>query len=102
VPGCFRQLVDLLVGKEHVVAAPDPWKVSPTCRIGTDAAASYSVIKRGRGHEDGLPYPGGTKFSGRPTGDGQPSVQAEGRTSAVGRRRSTPPACLPPGWRLDT
>jgi hypothetical protein len=26
-PGCFRQVVGLFVGEEHVVAAPDPWKV---------------------------------------------------------------------------
>src|SRR5436305_9884211 len=52
---CLRQVVDLFMGEEHIVAAPNPWKVKPTRRIGPDAAAPYGVIKRSRGDEDSLP-----------------------------------------------
>jgi hypothetical protein len=40
-------VVDLFVGEEDVVAAPDAGKVEPAGRVGPDAAAAHGMIERG-------------------------------------------------------
>ena len=44
--GRVRQVVDLFVAEEDIVAAPDAGKAEPAGRIGPDAAASHGVIER--------------------------------------------------------
>lgn len=45
-PGLRREVLELVVGQEHVVAASGPGQAEPVRWVGADATASHGVIER--------------------------------------------------------